>query len=174
MGSLQGALPHPVDPETEAAFLEVLKRKMMGAISMYVDAVRAAEQTCGPEAQRITELREAIRDHHQRKSVRANARRGVEAADNSLRSFCCALEEGCRGSHEWEVVEDSDTRRAYHFTRCMWAEIFRALNAEDIGMWICEGDGPAAAAFNPHIRFHRTKTLMEGDDCCDHVYYLEE
>ena len=51
----------------------------------------------------------------------------------------------------------------------MWADIFRSLGAEDIGLWICEGDGPAAAAFNPAIRLKRTKTLMEGDDCCDHV-----
>ncbi|MFC2012727.1 L-2-amino-thiazoline-4-carboxylic acid hydrolase [Chloroflexota bacterium] len=30
-----------------------------------------------------------------------------------------------------------------------------------------------ASAFNPDIGFQRTKTLMRGDDCCDHIYYLK-
>ena len=167
MGSLQQALPHPVEEETEAKFLEILKRKMTGPVSMYVDAVRALEKACGPQA------REAIRDYHRCKSVQANAERGSQTVDNSVRAFCTALEQACRGSHEWIKLEDTNTRQAYRFTRCMWAEIFRSLDAQDIGLWICEGDGPAAAAFNPEIRFQRTKTLMEGDDCCDHVYYTE-
>ena len=168
MGSLQGALPHPVDAEVEQKFVEILKRKMAGGVSLYVGAVRALEEAYGPEA------RERVREYQRRRSLEGNAKRGAEATDNSLRAFCTALEEGCRGSHEWEKIEDSDTRQAYRFTRCMWAEIFRSLGAEDIGIWICEGDGPAAAAFNPAIRFQRTKTLMEGDDCCDHVYYTED
>jgi len=55
----------------------------------------------------------------------------------------------------------------------MWADVFRELGAQDIGFWICEGDGPAVSAFNPAIGFHRTKTLMMGDDYCDHSYYLK-
>ena len=168
MGSLQQALPHPVDPECEGAFLEILRRKMKGAVSMYVEWVRAIQETYGPEAV------ETIRDSLARKSIERAAEGGASVEDNSLRAFCTALEEGCRGSHEWEKIHDTDTRQAYEFTRCMWADIFRSLDAEDIGIWICEGDGPAAAAFNPRIRFQRTKTLMEGDDCCDHVYYVEE
>lgn len=148
-------------------FLEILKKKMTGAVSMYVEAVRTIQEVYGPEAS------ETIRDSQMRKWVEGAAER-AKSTDNSLRAFCTALEEGCHGSHEWEKVEDSDTRQAYRFTRCMWADVFRALGAEDIGIWICEGDGPTAAAFNPHIRFQRTKTLMEGDGCCDHVYYIEE
>lgn len=164
MGSLQGALPEPVSAEVEEKLLEILKRKMKGAVSLQVQAVRAVEREYGPEG------REALRRDMAR---RASSPRDT-GADNSLRAFCTALEEGCRGSHEWEKLADSDTCQAYRFTRCMWAEIYRELGAADIGFWICEGDGPAAAAFNPEIRFRRTKTLMEGDDCCDHVYYTGE
>ena len=103
-------------------------------------------------------------------SRREHARRD----DHSLRAFCSALEAGCTGTHEWIKVEDTDVRQAYRFTHCMWAEVFRELGAQEIGFWICEGDGPAAAAFNPAIGFHRTKTLIMGDDCCDHVYYLKD
>ncbi|NPV06735.1 MAG: L-2-amino-thiazoline-4-carboxylic acid hydrolase [Anaerolineae bacterium] len=167
MGSLQDAVEQRLEVETEERFCEILKRKMAGAIGLYVEAVRAAEEEYGPEA------REAIRRRHLERSVEANRKRGAEVLDNSLRAFCYALEAGCRGSHEWEKLEDTERRQAYRFTRCLWAEIFRELEAADIGIWICEGDGPAAAAFNPAIGFARTKTLMEGDDCCDHVYHVD-
>jgi hypothetical protein len=56
----------------------------------------------------------------------------------------------------------------------MWAEAFRELNAEDIGFGVlCQGDALMASSFNPIIGFSRTKTLMMGADCCDHVYYLK-
>lgn len=167
MGTLQQALPYPVDVEIEQKVLEILKRKMTGAVSTYVNTIRAIQGTYGPEGL------EAIREYQRRQTVDQGSGEGDREADNSLRVFCGELEHGCRGTHEWEKVEDSATRQAYRFTRCMWADIFRSLGAEDIGVWICEGDGPAAAAFNPRIRFQRTKTLMEGDDCCDHVYLVE-
>ena len=168
MGTLQQALPHPVDAETEQRVLEILKRKMTGAVSKYVDTIRAIQETYGPEAVEI------VREHQNRATIAKPSERGTQAADNSLGAFCTALEHGCRGSHEWEKIKDSESRQAYRFTRCMMADIYRSLGAEDIGIWICEGDGPAAAAFNPRIRFQRTKTLMEGDDCCDHVFFVEE
>ncbi len=164
MGSLQDALPQPVPPDVEHKLLEIIVQKMRGPVALYVGAVRAVEAVYGPEA------RQVIRDG-QWASLSKHA---SQVGDNSLRAFCAGLEAACRGSHEWEKLEDTDVRQAYRFTRCAWAEIFRALDAADIGYWICEGDGPAAAAFNPRIRFQRTKTLMEGADCCDHVYFIDD
>ena len=164
MGSLQQALPHPVDGETEEAFRELLRRKMMGAVAMYVEAVRAAEEAYGPDAV------ERIRQHMRQKAVAGAAARGAQSQDNSVRAYCQAMDVACRGSHEWVKLEDTGTRQAYRYTRCLWADVFRALGAEDIGLWICEGDGPAVEAYNSRIRFRRTQTLMEGDECCDHVY----
>lgn len=168
MGSLQYALPFPVGEEIEERFLEILRAKMTSSVSMYVNAIRTFQELYGPASW------EAFRARQLQRAVRGAAESGVRAADNSLRGFCTTLENGCRGSHEWEKLEDSDDRQAYKFTRCMWADIFRSLGAQEIGVWICEADGPVAAAFNPGIRFQRTKTLMEGGECCDHVYYLAQ
>jgi predicted ArsR family transcriptional regulator len=38
----------------------------------------------------------------------------------------------------------------------------------------CCTDPHIVAGFNPQIGFRRTKTLMEGHDCCDHFYYMLE
>lgn len=95
------------------------------------------------------------------------------AEDRSLHAFCAQLEAGCIGTHEWQRVEELPHRVAYCFTRCAWAEQFRELGRPDIGHWFCDGDEPAASAFNPRIGFRRTQVLMDGDPCCDHVFFLE-
>ena len=136
---------------------------------------RSSKRKCG-SGRRLREGRAGHRAAYGQEGVEvsgADPPQPTTSGDNSLRAYCQALEAGCRSSHEWEK-EDTETRQAYRFTRCLWAEVYRELDAADIGFWICEGDGPAAAAFNPAIRLSRTKTLMEGDDCCDHVYYVEE
>ncbi len=164
MGTLQELLPQPVDEATERAIDELLRRKMAGAVGLFVEAVRAAQELYGPDAA------ERIRERMLANSVAGAAERGAQAADNSVRAYCAAMDRACLASHEWTKLEDTDTRQAYRYTRCLWAEVFRALGAEDLGLWICRGDGPAVEAFNPRIRFRRTQTLMEGADCCDHVY----
>jgi hypothetical protein len=59
-------------------------------------------------------------------------------------------------------------------TECLWAKTFRAANAADIGYaTICYSDFAGAVAFNPKMRLVRTKTLMQGHDCCNHRWVLE-
>lgn len=38
---------------------------------------------------------------------------------------------------------------------------------------VCATDPYVVEAFDPPIRFRRTKTLMQGDDCCDHAYFVD-
>ncbi|MHB0878166.1 MAG: hypothetical protein ACYC5O_19190, partial [Anaerolineae bacterium] len=120
MGSLQELLPEPVTAEVEERIQEVLLRKMSAAVALYVEAVRALEAAAGPAAVA------ALREQQRQRSVASAAERGRQG-DNSLRAYCQALEAGCRGSHEWVKTADSDTRQGYRFSRCMWAEAFRAL-----------------------------------------------
>ncbi len=58
---------------------------------------------------------------------------------------------------------------------CLYAEVFRSLNAADLGLIIlCNGDVTSAEAFHPKLRLERTKTLMQGDDCCDFKYVWDD
>ena len=168
MSSLQRMLSEPVPKAIEKAFLEKLRSKMLAGAAMLVTAIWATRGVYGEEG--VETIHRAFRE----RAVQLGRERARQVNDHSLRAFCSALEAGCAGTHEWIKVEDTDVRQAYRFTRCMWADVFRELDAQDIGSWICEGDGPTAAAFNPTIGFHRTKTLMMGNDCCDHVYYLKD
>jgi hypothetical protein len=168
MGSLQKILPEAVSEAVEEAFLGKLQAKISAGANNLVLAIRAVQAVYGDAGVEI--IRRAFAESW----IETGRERAKASDNNSLRSLCSTIEQICIGSHEWIKLEDSDTRQAYRFTRCMWAEAFRELNAEDIGFWVlCQGDASLASSFNPLIGFSRSKTLMMGDDCCDHVYYLK-
>jgi hypothetical protein len=67
----------------------------------------------------------------------------------------------------FEVVEESE--------KALEIKTFREANASEIGYAaICYPDFATASAFNPKIKMIRTKTLMQGHDCCNHRYVMEE
>ena len=168
MSSLQKISPEPIPEAIEEAFLAKLYTKMYNSAVLLVKSVRAIQEKYGDEGV------EVIHNAFKEVATERGEKMAREASADTLKAFCAALEAGCAGSHDWRKIEDTDTRQAYRFTRCMQAEIFTELGATDIGFWLCEGDAPIASAFNPAIGFKRKKTLMEGHDCCDHVFYMEK
>lgn len=68
-----------------------------------------------------------------------------------------------------------------HCTYCPWAEIAKAAGAADVGYALfCKTDPYMVAGFNQaagpdgkHIKFSRSKTIMQGDAYCDHCYEYE-
>lgn len=97
-----------------------------------------------------------------------------ESNPNDIQTFVRLLEEGCIGSHEWVREINEPNRVRYRFTKCRWAEIFHELGRPDIGRWFCESDYSICRAFNPKMKLKRTKTLMNGDDFCDHEFFIED
>ena len=74
-----------------------------------------------------------------------------------------------------EIVEDTDEALEVRVTECLWAKTFREGDASDIGYaTLCHPDYAHCHGFNPKIRMIRTKTLMQGDDCCNHRWVWEE
>jgi hypothetical protein len=164
-GSLNDILPEPISPENEAVLLDLLKRKMTVCLDLAVDLLRAMEQRFGAEAREV--IREMAGD--QEFDIREDV--GEPAAD--LHSFCAMIDLMAAGSHRWERVVEEPDRVGFRFTRCMYSEILRELGEPELGMVLCARDGPWVKSFNPGLGFHRTKILMDGDDACDHVFYVE-
>jgi hypothetical protein len=70
-----------------------------------------------------------------------------------------------------EIVEDTPQAFELRVTECLWAKVFREMGAADIGYaLLCHTDYADCQGFNPKIRLIRSKTLMQGDDCCDHRF----
>jgi hypothetical protein len=73
----------------------------------------------------------------------------------------------------YDIVEDTDTIFAIRVRDCLTARVFRESDAADIGYAaVCHADYALPQAFNPKISLVRDKTLMQGDDCCNHRYVL--
>jgi hypothetical protein len=164
-GSLNDILPDPISPENEAVLLDVLRRKMAVSLELAVDLLRAMEQRFGAEA------REVVREMARKQEF--ETREEVEEPEADLRNFCAMIDRVAAGSHRWDRVVDESDRIGYRFTRCMYAEILRELGEPELGLVICARDGPWVKSFNPGLGFGRTKTLMEGDEVCDHVFHLD-
>jgi hypothetical protein len=164
-GSLNDILPEPISPENEAVLLDLLRRKMAVSLELAVDLLHAMEQRFGAEA------REVVREMARKQEFVTREEVGEPEAD--LRNFCAMIDRVAAGSHRWDRVIDESDRIGYSFTRCMYAEILRELEEPELGLVICARDGPWVKSFNPGLGFHRTKTLMEGDDLCDHVFHVQ-
>ena len=73
-----------------------------------------------------------------------------------------------------EIVEGTEKAVETRVTECLWAKTVREMDAADIGYAaICHPDFAMARALNPKMKMLRTKTLMQGDECCDHRWIME-
>jgi hypothetical protein len=71
--------------------------------------------------------------------------------------------------------EETQNKLTLHVTECLWAKVFKETKATDLGYVLyCQPDFAYARACHPNIKLKRTKTLMQGDNCCDHTFYWGE
>ena len=117
-----------------------------------------------------------------RAGARAGSKRGLDHAEdlgsNDFAAFTGAMRDPDRLLQHlatYEVVEDTDEAFEIRVTECLWARTFCANDAAAIGhAAMCHPDYAAARAFNPKLRMIRSKTLMQGDDCCNHRWVWGE
>jgi hypothetical protein len=74
---------------------------------------------------------------------------------------------------EFDVERTPDTLH-FRCTRCPQNDLAADLDARDwLYAMVCSTDFHVTAAFDPPIRFERTRTLMQGDEYCNHAYFVE-
>ncbi|MFW9794828.1 MAG: L-2-amino-thiazoline-4-carboxylic acid hydrolase, partial [Candidatus Thorarchaeota archaeon] len=89
--------------------------------------------------------------------------------DDLVRTLWHTWDEG-----EYTIEKIPDGIQVY-VTRCPMVNAFRSIGRADLGVqFFCNEDDHIVEGFNPCIRFTRTKTLMEGDECCNHRYTLDQ
>jgi hypothetical protein len=70
---------------------------------------------------------------------------------------------------------ETSSELSLHVDECLYANIFKELDAESLGyLMVCNPDHAYAQACNPSVKLRRTKTLMEGDSHCNHTWYWNE
>ena len=74
-----------------------------------------------------------------------------------------------------EIIEDTDQAFEMKITECLTEIVFREANALDLGYaCVCHADFGLPEGMDLNFKLVRTKTLMQGHDCCNHRYVLEE
>lgn len=74
-----------------------------------------------------------------------------------------------------QLEELTPRRLKFCITRCQYAESYRKLGLEKLGiLFSCRRDEPFAKALIPGIHLTQSKTILEGSDCCIFEYILEE
>ena len=72
------------------------------------------------------------------------------------------------GALEMEVVALDEARFHFNVTRCLYAELYRALGIPELGAVLsCNRDFALIQGFNADIELTRTQTIMEGAAFCD-------
>jgi predicted ArsR family transcriptional regulator len=157
------------EPNVEERLREQKKQLERAHTGRLVFLLRGLEEQLGPQ---VVEVVERISGE----AIRARWAQIAEKEGNTIEDFIRVLWEPLRAEgfeFTSEVVEGGVQMRC---TRCPLVDLAREIDAAD---WLyrlnCGSDPHMVAGFNPKMGFRRTKTLMQGDDCCDHFYYyLEE
>ena len=96
-----------------------------------------------------------------------------ELGDNSLETLARYYQKRAAENENLHVLEVTDSRMATKISRCRALEAFTQLGAPEICRAYCGSDYAYVKAFNPRMKLIRTKTLADGDDCCNHIWALE-
>ncbi len=134
-----------------------------------VPLIRAVGMSIGEEgARRILKGVNQLEAYYRGKEMNAaGGRNGIEELVREVESW------GEGGVWEMEVLEQTPATYFFNVLRCPYFEKYRELGLEEYGVALsCCRDEPHARGFNSRLRLARTKTLMEGEDCCDFRYTL--
>jgi hypothetical protein len=71
-----------------------------------------------------------------------------------------------------EIIEDTEKVFELRVTECVWAKVYRdaGLGGEIGHAALCNMDYYWPPSFNKDFKMERSKTLMQGDDHCNHRY----
>jgi len=88
---------------------------------------------------------------------------------NTMADLAGGLTAWAKGdAYEMEGITLTETKYVYNITRCRYAEMYKAIGMADLGVILsCGRDFELISGFNPKMKLTRTKTIMEGCDCCD-------
>lgn len=77
-------------------------------------------------------------------------------------------------THTTEFTEKTDTALEMKYSRCIYSELFKKMDATELGyVCICSPSKDFATAFNPKMEFKNPKNMMKGDDYCIERFELK-
>jgi predicted hydrocarbon binding protein len=159
---------HKFLEDSGMSFTEVFRAVYAPQVSLF----RGLEKEIGSE--KLVAMLKRVIDENARLE---SAEFAKQLGKNDLAVYTKQLKEPSRfwqHALTFQTVEDTPQAYEVKVTECIWAKTLREAKAADLGYILsCYGDYAAAEGFNPKMRMIRTKTLMQGDDFCNHRYVIE-
>ena len=147
---------------------EYMQRMREGSFREKAKLLDALTKQFGPEIKEAA-IKFVIQD-----SKEFWAKVAEKEGSNDIPALIRTLWESAEGLFDF-TYEEKDGGVQMHVTRCPFADIGKKLGGEEWGFALyCMSDYGIVEGFNPEIDFKRTKTLMEGHDCCDHFYKMKK
>ena len=70
-----------------------------------------------------------------------------------------------------KIIKESKDELCFNVISCKYTDIYEKLGIRELGSILsCSRDFSFMEGFNPEIELIRTKTIMEGSECCDFRY----
>jgi hypothetical protein len=160
----EGKHKFEVEFEQKTTMLRQISRQN----NSYIDFIKTLQDELDEE-----ELLRLLNTHSAKVGKRIGKRQAENSPDTEFRTFT----ETFRGPRmekflTMEITEDTDKVFELEVTECIWAKVFRdaGLGGEIGHAAVCNMDYYWPTAFHPDFKMERTKTLMQGHDCCNHRY----
>ncbi|MFW9957605.1 MAG: L-2-amino-thiazoline-4-carboxylic acid hydrolase [Candidatus Odinarchaeota archaeon] len=164
---------HKFDAKFEITYSQYIKDTMEGEVALQ----KELERTLGKE-----KAHTLLRDWTKKRTVRSMERfiknKGIQI--ETFEDFKKVQDEMWNGphvkhTHTSQTTNDKHDRVTYTVSECIWAKTMQELGAAELGqLTMCDNDFVSASIYHPKIELVRTKTLMNGDDCCDFTYVWKE
>jgi len=159
---LVGAPRDPCEKEIENLFLRLQSKEMSERASLFKKMIKR----CGKEVLNIVEENTISRTEEK-----------LRTAEITYRNLDAVMENLWNQTgltHAYTIENRTNDFLKLKVTKCLYADEMKKLDAVDIGeAFYCSYDHGFCRGLNPDIIFTRTKTLMIGNDCCDHTYELK-
>ena len=148
--------------------ISMIEQRVIEARAL-VPVIKAFGEKIGMDAAKAL-----VQATHEKSSQNYGEACAGERGSNTLADLAEILSQWSRGGAlEEEILEQNETTYAFHVTRCLYAERYRELGAEEFGYCLsCCRDEPFVRGFNSNIRFERNQTIMEGAPHCDFRFTL--
>jgi len=113
--------------------------------------------------------------HLGEKAIVEWGKKAEEHGSNTIADFIKLLWEPLKGNVVDYSVTESEEGFQIICTRCTYSEMAKRNGITDECYYLdCATDPYKAKGFNPKIGFKRNKTLIEGHNCCNHFYYMND
>ena len=157
--------------ESEMEQIPTYKRWIQQRHNKYISILKHLEGFIGKN-----ELHEMLKKASYNDNVELGKR--LSNKIDSLNTFAVPFrneKSGVGRTIDREIVQDNDKVFEMKITKCLTEIVFREAGATDLGYaCVCYADFGLPLGINPKLKLIRTKTLMEGHDCCNHKYIWED